>query len=473
MIIFFSIFPQNSSLHDVSMWAQRLLHSDNKKYTLKLFRKELEHAQNVSRKENIRDTMVQESQRAQAIMIVDTLMFGCCFGVVIEGNLPPDTDEAVVIAFSLSLGAAFTFLIISVWFAMNLQSRIAKYRISDPLNVLYGKRGRQLSNFRSYFSRYCKPVYRLTHAFLWFGTVALLMNGAILVASKFSYTNASPTAAGCFIITTAICILTLSVLLWMYNPKIKRLKIEDEEDFRSFKEFVASMEDELTRHDHECKKCRLPTDIFKYCPTTGTRHPSSNVCPHCNIPRESFTFCPTTGESHNLSPQETNPSTERPSGNQANPLNAHFGDIGGGFGTTTAEEAELQSPSLRKTALDLVGARRFLGVVETPRGSQNAFGAEVGRGPSVSISLPRERGEDIDMTALTHASPGVSRMRHRASRLTPPMTPETAARLSPIIENISPLRMSPYTQGDRAELAATHELVTPPGTPDGSPMSWS
>eukprot|EP01061_Rhynchopus_euleeides_P021248 TRINITY_DN34651_c0_g1_i1.p1 TRINITY_DN34651_c0_g1~~TRINITY_DN34651_c0_g1_i1.p1 ORF type:complete len:605 (+),score=153.96 TRINITY_DN34651_c0_g1_i1:119-1816(+) len=456
-----------NSLHDVSMWAQRLLHSDNKKYTLKLFRKELEHAQNVSRKENIRDTMVQESQRAQAIMIVDTLMFGCCFGVIIEGNLPPETDEALVIAFSISLSIAFTFLIISVWFAMNLQSRIAKYRISDPTNVLYGKRGRQLSNFRSYFGRYCKPVYRLTHAFLWFGTVALLMNGAILVGCKFSYTNKSNTAAGLFIVTTAVCIFVLSFLLWLYNPKLRRsLKIEEEADFRGFKDFVAQMEDDLTRHDHECKKCRLPTDIFKFCPTTGQSHPVSNVCPSCNIPRESFRFCPTTGDLHEIHGPSFSPPTE--GGSQPNPLNAlnsGFGPEAGRGAAGAAGSGEGSgSPSLKRTALDVAG-RGYLGTVESPRGTRSDFA----------------QCSEAELAKLAHSAPALGGKRVFISRLTPPVTPEYAARLSPIVHNIGVLRDPPLGApnfsgpGRGGEHSRHHDLAVSCAveTPPDSPSSMS
>ncbi|KAJ9472928.1 hypothetical protein DIPPA_18008 [Diplonema papillatum] len=306
-----------NTLHDVSMWAQRLLHSDNKKYTLKLFKKELEHAQSVSRRENIRDTLVQESARAQATMIVNTLMVGCCFGIIVEGNLPSQTQPIVVIAFSLSLTLALSFLVISVWFAMNLQSRIAKYRISNP-NVKYGKKKRQHSNFRSYYTTYCKPVYRMTHAFLWFGTISLLICGCIIMGARLAYTHDSPEAASIFMVCQCACILVLASLLCIYNPKLSKFTDkDDEEDWNGYQDFVGAMEKELTQHDHECKACRLPVDIFEYCPVSGKHHPSSNICPNCNITMTSFKYCPATGKAHEVdSPHTKHPSRH----NRASPF---------------------------------------------------------------------------------------------------------------------------------------------------------
>eukprot|EP01064_Diplonema_japonicum_P023208 TRINITY_DN33654_c0_g1_i1.p1 TRINITY_DN33654_c0_g1~~TRINITY_DN33654_c0_g1_i1.p1 ORF type:complete len:464 (+),score=63.05 TRINITY_DN33654_c0_g1_i1:56-1447(+) len=288
-------------LHHISLWVQRHLHLDNMKYTLRLFRQELDHAQNVSRKENIRDTLVQESQRAQAIMIVDTLMFGCCFTVLIEGNLPEGSGETLVVAFSLTLSVALACLIFSVSFAMNLQSRITKYVISDP-NALYGS-GKGLSKytFKEYFEKFCKPVYKLTHVFMWLGTVALIVNGCILVGAKFAITHGSPTSTFLFVVSQALCLLGLSMFLFVYTPKLG--VVTKDNDFKKYETFVTKLDEELIASDKgvsTCEDCNLPFKGYSFCPQTGLKHGGQKLCSECGFNIKVHMFCTKTGERHSV-----------------------------------------------------------------------------------------------------------------------------------------------------------------------------
>eukprot|EP01060_Flectonema_neradi_P010815 TRINITY_DN178_c0_g7_i1.p1 TRINITY_DN178_c0_g7~~TRINITY_DN178_c0_g7_i1.p1 ORF type:complete len:514 (+),score=65.54 TRINITY_DN178_c0_g7_i1:46-1587(+) len=405
-------------LHDISMWAQQYFHLDNKSYTLKLFTKELQHAQNVSRKENIRDNLVQESQRAQATMIVNTLMFGCCFAVMIEGNLPDGTPETVVICFSLALACSLGFLVISVWFAMNLQGRIAKYRISDP-NVRYGrgKSRTQHETFHSYFQKHCKPVYRLTQFFLWLGTLALLVCGGLLMGSKFAITHNSPWGAAIFIIIQSFLIFAMAVLLVTYNPKLGVAKEDfgnDERDFAGFQAFVKEMEDELKSHAHECPKCRMPMNIMVFCPSTGERHETNIVCNSCNLTKTKFKYCPATGIPHELDTQQQAPFTKKTS-HSLQPLHrlSHAVD----------DDARM-SGSLP----------RFFGAVHSPHGTVSNATA-----PPADMHLSPHHRVHIDHT--------------------PPSSPFVAPRLSPLMGAAPP-----------AIVREQREMFTPPHTPPGSPL---
>eukprot|EP01059_Diplonema_ambulator_P018965 TRINITY_DN3168_c1_g1_i2.p1 TRINITY_DN3168_c1_g1~~TRINITY_DN3168_c1_g1_i2.p1 ORF type:complete len:487 (+),score=166.62 TRINITY_DN3168_c1_g1_i2:37-1461(+) len=293
-------------LNDIGLWSSRVQHSDNKKYTLSLFQQELNHAQNVSRKENIRDTIVQESQRAQAIMIVDTLMFGCCFSVLVEGSLPVGTGETLVAAFSFTLGTALACLIFSVWFAMNLQSRIAKYVISDP-NAKYGPAEGKKMTFKEYFRQFCKPVYKLTHGFMWLGTIALIINGTLLISAKFAVTHKSHTSTFVFVVVQSLCLLGLSLFLFVHTPRLRVRSGGD--DYSLYEKFVSDLRRELEVTEHEslsCDECQLPVNLFMYCTKTGARHMTQHVCEKCGFNIRRHLFCPQTGEKH-LGPSE--PST--------------------------------------------------------------------------------------------------------------------------------------------------------------------
>ena len=453
-------------LHDVSMWAQRLLHSDNKKYTLSLFEKELQHAQNVSRRENIRDTMVQESQRAQAIMIVDTLMFGCCYSLIVEGNLPDGTQETVVVAFSISLTISVSFLIISVWFAMNLQSRIVKYDISDK-TVKYGKQQKMKSTFRKYFLEFCKPVYRLTHWFMWMGTVALLIAGTLLVCAKFVYTHKSESSCGIFIIGTSLCILALAIMLHVWDPKVRRVKLIDDEDmfdFSEFRNFIETTGEYLKKHDHECEHCSLPIDIFQFCPKTGQKHPMSSICRRCNMSRDSMPFCPTTGEPHGdggAGPRDVNP------------LNMFHHSPTPAFSPRHsarpgAEEAKRRFVSgsgapqqQHRRQADSVERERY-------RYSDVDSGDTLEGGGGSSGAVPAAAGLGRDPSRDRAAS-----IRRRAAAVPP--SPQLTSRLTPIIDHLSgadiPQSIA-FPGGShplRRPSAADEVVFTPPDSPTGSP----
>eukprot|EP00755_Sulcionema_specki_P008294 Sspe_Gene.40520::Locus_19582_Transcript_1_1_Confidence_1.000_Length_1556::g.40520::m.40520 len=337
-------------LHDLSMWAQSRLHTDNKKYTLQLFSKELAHAQNISRKENIRDHLVQESQRAQAIMIVDTLMFGCCFGIIIEGQLPASTDSALVVAFSSCLALSLSFLIVSVWFAMNLQSRITKFKIADP-NVRYGLKQHHFSSFSKYYDHYCKPVYRLTHIFMWIGTVMLLITGVILIGCRLALDHKNHRAASVFALSLAVCILVLAGLLFAFNPKLERTRArEDEDDYKDYENFIRDMRRQLLSHDQECPDCRLPMDVFHFCPSTGQAHTVVNVeyCDECHFQTNRFQFCPVSGKAHPEPPGGWETALKRKASN-SNPTEGriHLG------GANTAMRNNIFAQILRHTPTDL------------------------------------------------------------------------------------------------------------------------
>eukprot|EP01063_Lacrimia_lanifica_P002131 TRINITY_DN1109_c2_g1_i1.p1 TRINITY_DN1109_c2_g1~~TRINITY_DN1109_c2_g1_i1.p1 ORF type:complete len:581 (+),score=206.82 TRINITY_DN1109_c2_g1_i1:83-1825(+) len=293
------------SLHEASMWASRLFHADSKKYTLKLFEKELEHAQAVSRRESMRDHLVQESQRAQTIMIVNTLLVACVFGLLIEGNLPENSPQAAVTWYSITMGVSMNMLILSVWFSMNLQSRIAKYRIHGRNVVKYGKEGRVFSSFREYYKRYCKPIYRLTHCCLWVGMTSLIIAGAILLAAKFELHHGNGTASAFYIISQGVLVFLLAAVSQMFGSVGQEVK--DYDDFADFEDFLSKTKAENAAHDRVCNLCHLPPTLYKFCSATGRPHHTSPPCPDCQMDPTATKHCPATGRRHVLLPQQAPP----------------------------------------------------------------------------------------------------------------------------------------------------------------------
>eukprot|EP01065_Artemidia_motanka_P029057 TRINITY_DN3499_c0_g1_i1.p1 TRINITY_DN3499_c0_g1~~TRINITY_DN3499_c0_g1_i1.p1 ORF type:complete len:520 (+),score=145.03 TRINITY_DN3499_c0_g1_i1:1225-2784(+) len=302
--------------HDKSMRQERLLfekggrrerhlHMDSKKYDLKLFEWELMHAQQVSAKETIRDTYVQESQRAQALMIVVTLMLGCCFGVVVEGRMPDSAPESLVIAFSFTLVGSLGALIVSLGFAMNLQARITKYRIHD--DVQYdpdGHRRRFARGFTEFFEKHCKHVYNSTAVALWVGTVLLLANAAVHVGARLSVTYQSTTAMSVFVLGVGASLLLLACVHNRYSVLDSTpANWDPEKDFNRFTQFVRNMTMELEGAEHLCPKCGVSWELYEHCRHDGSRHRERDrytKCRQCRqyVTPDSMRFCPIDGQMH-------------------------------------------------------------------------------------------------------------------------------------------------------------------------------
>eukprot|EP01062_Namystynia_karyoxenos_P034430 TRINITY_DN25248_c0_g1_i2.p1 TRINITY_DN25248_c0_g1~~TRINITY_DN25248_c0_g1_i2.p1 ORF type:complete len:593 (+),score=120.45 TRINITY_DN25248_c0_g1_i2:79-1857(+) len=285
-----------------ALGAATKMHLDSKKYSLRLFHKELAHAQQVSRKETIRDSLVQEAQRAQAIMVVESLMLGLSITMLVEGEPSVSAPKAITLVYSIALYLALGLLTVALWFATNLQSKILKYKIHDP-SVWYGAKQLQAPHFTVYYNMFCRGVYRLTCCTLWLGTGFLLTAGTVLLAAVQKYDYHNIPAACVSIVGLLLLMTTLVVLVTQYWEMKTGPSRPPEADFWEFERFIRETRREIHRYDDECDHCRLPTELYFFCPVLNRPHSDtrSNRCPDCHFEigtADQYDKCPMTGLRH-------------------------------------------------------------------------------------------------------------------------------------------------------------------------------
>eukprot|EP00808_Paulinella_micropora_P000144 g45097.t1 len=181
----------------------------------------------LARRESLRDIWGQRNQKLQTLMIVDTLLFGCSFAVLVEGFPPYGTHDFLLYAFvminALTIGALF----LSVWFCMKLQTRMTMYHIDDQFQAY--SCGRFHRDFDSYYRCHCASLEVVSTTLYFFGAVGLILCVSIVAASRLFYVYERPGAAVCFVTIALLTILILFALPRIF-PNETRLPKPDQSD---------------------------------------------------------------------------------------------------------------------------------------------------------------------------------------------------------------------------------------------------
>eukprot|EP01083_Nonionella_stella_P092912 260239_1 len=201
---------QSSNQHQESIAQSSGLHRQAIEQAAWHHKQAMSHDTELARRESLRDIWGQKNQKTQTLMIVDTLMFGCGFALVVEGIPPENTSSGVLVLFAASLALALGFLFLSVWFSMLLQNRMTKYVISDQ-DELYVC-GDTHPTFRSYYRCHCATIAGSASFFFYIGTGALMFTASVLLWARFDLQFNTPTAGIVFTALSATCVLSLFVL---------------------------------------------------------------------------------------------------------------------------------------------------------------------------------------------------------------------------------------------------------------------
>jgi hypothetical protein len=219
------------ALHDLSISHANDLHTDSKDLSLRLHIEQLEqellhhkqqmdHAHETAMRENMRDVWEQKARKAETLLITNTLMFGCFFAVLVEGQLAEETDIITLIVYAASLGVCFAFLFLCMWFTMKNQSRMTSFNIYNK-EQLYSC-GRMHPSFESYYNCHCASVARLASQAFYVGTVALVVAACCYAYARFYFHYRSFAGALIFVIMAGVTLVTVSVLYFFFPTVTRR-----------------------------------------------------------------------------------------------------------------------------------------------------------------------------------------------------------------------------------------------------------
>jgi len=204
-----------------------VLHKREMSLARELHYAQMAHDMEIARRESIRDVWSQRNQLAQTLMVVDTLMFGCAFSILVEGVLPDTTPSEVTQIYAVVLALSLGFLFVSIWFSLNLQARMGKYDMHQPF--LKYTCGQTHKNFNQYFDCHCKKISQHALWTFYTGTVLCIVSGSILFFSRLRYTYQNDIAGYLF-----VSIVGVSLLIVPFGQSIWSSQTRDdggEEDF--------------------------------------------------------------------------------------------------------------------------------------------------------------------------------------------------------------------------------------------------
>ena len=120
-----------TKMHRQEVKVNCALHDREKEMALGMHNVELQVELLHSSCENIRDTAEQFIEKVSTFLLVETLLLGSLFVVLIEAQLPLATQQEMpwlVIVYSASSGLAFLLLSVALWLTFAVQERILKFR---------------------------------------------------------------------------------------------------------------------------------------------------------------------------------------------------------------------------------------------------------------------------------------------------------------------------------------------------------
>jgi len=88
---------------------------------------------NNAMKESVRDMYDQRNQQLQTLVVADSLMLTALITLIIQGIIPPDTNEVITICFGATCGISFALLICSVVLCIETLKLASNYMIVRAL----------------------------------------------------------------------------------------------------------------------------------------------------------------------------------------------------------------------------------------------------------------------------------------------------------------------------------------------------
>merc|ERR1719436_582432 len=107
-------------------------------------------------REDIRDIISLSEKKMDAYLVISVLQLDACVGLFTEGRLEPGTPPWLLHLYMMTLGAAFMYLLMSVWFAMHASvvAQCSSVRLVTQFVRLPVPTWEELEHMRTYAALY-------------------------------------------------------------------------------------------------------------------------------------------------------------------------------------------------------------------------------------------------------------------------------------------------------------------------------
>eukprot|EP01079_Euglenida_sp_SAG-EU17-18_P003414 gene3414-3891_t len=178
-----------------------------------------------ARRENLRDMWSQKSRKADTLMVTTTLMFGCFFMLIVEGNPPEDSWYFSVVMCSITVSLSFFFLILCLWFTMKYSGRMAEYNIyksTQRYKCHTDEHSYKHGSFESYYFCHCRSLALQGARCLFAGIICLLLTAANMAFCRFYFLYDNLPAGIVFVLVTAITIASIIILQCLFPTSTRQ-----------------------------------------------------------------------------------------------------------------------------------------------------------------------------------------------------------------------------------------------------------
>lgn len=172
---------QNEQFHRQEFELARLQHKRDMEVTLQ-----------AEVRDGLRDEFAIKNNRFNTLMVCDTVMMGCAFGLVSDGSLPEGTVQQVVWTYMSGLSVSISLLTVSLWYSFIVCRRLnqvtawallemepSRSRWEDEMNAQ-----RLQQRFDEWFNRHCRTMSVWAERALTGGVIALFVAASALLYAR-------------------------------------------------------------------------------------------------------------------------------------------------------------------------------------------------------------------------------------------------------------------------------------------------
>ena len=189
-----TFLEHQSCMHRAAIQQASHLHEEKHRLVVALFASLRSHETAIASREAMRDLWQQRNERAQTMMVVGALVFGCAYTTLVDGTnqLPtvrPPNQEAMT-AYSGLVGLSLLTILSSLMLQLVFYQRMAMFDVHRPLKV-YSFCSDYCSgphpNFLNFFFSHCRQIEQAAVGFFAFGVALVLSSCIVLQSIKYYY----------------------------------------------------------------------------------------------------------------------------------------------------------------------------------------------------------------------------------------------------------------------------------------------
>ena len=178
-----SEIEKNNELTEKQIDAAERQHSEQLSYANSIHQIQHNHNLNAAAREGLRDLWAQRNQKNQTSIITLTLLYSCCFVVLVEGELPYNTNKVIVFIYGIIMSIEIICITISLLLLLKVQSRMTHFNIFDRDHIY--SCGLKHETFDSYYEHHCLKLKRCSIRLCNIGLICIYLTGIILWGSRF------------------------------------------------------------------------------------------------------------------------------------------------------------------------------------------------------------------------------------------------------------------------------------------------